>query len=344
MRLTQFSSAIARMVFAVPPAQAWVRRRTTETVNIVYYHCVGERSAHYAEFHQGCTLDRFRSDLRFLCEHFTLTPLETLLKEPREETEKRPRLAITFDDGFDLNRPELLECLAEFKVSATTLVITSCLDNRHLMWRNKLSVVLDRTAPAVVVREYNGLMAEADMPAITQSNQVMSESFDWEMARKDGLATELWNRCGLGAVEDYLAEHRPYFTREGLKQWVGAGHTIGLHTRSHPRCSRLTRDEIEAEIVEPARQLKAEFGIEHLPFSYPFGDRLPREFEAEVIGAAGLTCALGIQGFSPVTTPALHLEREGLEGSGAHWAVIGKAALRGLRQSRRLQMETIPAG
>ncbi|HEU5123473.1 MAG TPA: polysaccharide deacetylase family protein [Verrucomicrobiae bacterium] len=332
MSLVRVTRSMAGLAFQNGIGRNWISRRLQQSRAIVYYHWIGDRTAHYAEFYRGCTLDRFRKDLQFLCSHFKVRPLNELIAE-KDRAYSRGAWALTFDDGFDLSSPELLQTLADFKVTATTLITTACLDNQHLMWRNKLSVIRETVSAYRYLQEYNRLMREASYPEISSPDQLMSASFEWRMSRKDELATELWNRCGLAPVENYLAKEQPYFTRKTLKTWLQAGHSVGLHTHTHPRCSRLSREEIETEIVEPARRLKQEFQLEQLPFSYPFGDRLSPDIESEVIAAAGLSCALGIQGFSSSATPPLSLEREGLEKSGADWVTLGKALLRGIRKN-----------
>ncbi len=325
---------MADLAFQSSLGRSWLRRRMRKTVNIVYYHWVGEHSPHYAG---GCPLDRFWSDLKFLKQNFKIVSLQHLI-DREEEHAGSPSLAVTFDDGFDLSHPDFLQILDENSVKATSLVVTACLDNAHLMWRNMLSVIQNNVQPSVYLEQYNKLMAEVGEPGIRDPRELMSASLDWDMSRKDEWATELWRRCGLPPVGHYLAEHRPYFTRDGVREWLRAGHSIGLHTRTHPLCSRLSWEEVEAEIVNPARELKREFGVEKLAFSYPFGDRLPVRFETDALHRGGLSCALGIRGFASRRTPPQKWERQGIEATGASWDIIGRAAVRGVLRSRSVSL------
>jgi len=328
MKARKLIGILANAAFANPLGRGWLNRELLHGRNIAYYHWVGPCTSHYAEFYQGCSLARFREDLRFLVRHFEVVALEELMSASACKDIKRPLLAITFDDGFNLSQPELLAVFDEFKVKAATLVITSCLDNRHLMWRNQLSVIRESVTPEVYLREYNRLMSEVGYPTISKPEQLMSASFQWKMSRKDELAGKLWSRCGLLPIETYLGEHKPYFTSAGLNAWLAAGHSIGFHTRTHPRCSRLSPEEVDQEIIRPALELKQKFGLKTVAFSYPFGDRLEPAQEERAIREGGLSCALGIEGFSTAATPNHKLERQNLESAPITWGIIGKAAVR----------------
>ena len=39
----------------------------------------------------------------------------------------------------------------------------------------------------------------------------------WDMARKDELADALWAACDMPPLSEFLDEHRPYFTADGLR-------------------------------------------------------------------------------------------------------------------------------
>ncbi len=145
---------------------------------------------------------------------------------------------------------------------------------------------------------------------------------------KDELANTLWSYCRMQPLNEYLEEHRPYFTWSEVDDWIAAGHHVGLHTRSHPRCSRLTRSEAEIEVAAPAADLRRRFSLGFLPFIYPFGDRLTRELEQELFEKDVFDCAFGIRGMSSCGVPPTRLERAGAEEMGARWAVYGDLAIR----------------
>jgi len=75
-------------------------------------------------------------------------------------------------------------------------------------------------------------------------------------------------------------ETPPLLNVEQLRQLRRAGITIGAHTLSHPRLSRIPREQMTQEIVESRRQL-TEMLEEDIPyFCYPYGD-----YDAAVVDA-----------------------------------------------------------
>ena len=311
---------------ALSPVLAGVRRRALRRgTNIVYYHYIGEDVPYYADFATGCTLDRLAEDLRTLAAHFRFASLDEVLS-PAQERVGKPLLAVTFDDGFDLLRSGVADVLESFGVRATTFVVTSCVDNAALMWRNKLSAVRALVDEPIYVAAYNELMRAHGYPPIPRGRGLQAAALGWPVERKDELADALWTACGLPPVADMLAEWRPYFTWEGLERWLDRGHGVGLHTHTHPMCSRLDAAGVRAEIIEPAEFLRRRLPLQSLPFSYPFGRRLAPDVERDLYEQGVFDCALGIGGFAPAGTPPFRLERACAD-RGVGFSVFGRALL-----------------
>lgn len=291
----------------------------------MYAHHVGLVGPHLAAFGPALTPERLDDRLTTLGRHFEFAPLQEVLADNGADGSSR-RLAVTFDDGFDLIEGGALDVLAAHGVKATTFVLTAMLDNRGLMWRNKLSAIGALRPAERCVRAYNALMERVGSPGIDDASQLLGAAWGWEMARKDELADELWAACDMPSLEEFLDEHRPYFTADGLARWRADGHAVGLHTATHPDCSRLDGDGVRAEILEPARRLHAELGGAALSLSYPFGRRCSSEHERLLAESGLFDCALGIRGFSPRGTDRLRLERASIEDD-MRFSVYGKAFL-----------------
>jgi peptidoglycan/xylan/chitin deacetylase (PgdA/CDA1 family) len=290
---------------------------------IVYAHHVGPPAPHLAAFGPAFGPEELDAQLTTLARHFQFAPLGTVLEQTAATSSL---VAVTFDDGFDLIASGAKEVLDAHGVKATTFVLTAMLDNRGLMWRNKLSAIRALRPADTYVPAYNRVTAQVGAPPIREASELLGAAMRWDMSRKDELADALWDACDMPPLAEYLDEHRPYLTREQLATWLADGHAVGLHTATHPDCSRLDADGVRDEILEPARRLSAELGVTQLHFSFPFGRRCRPELQPLLERDGLLGCALGIRGFSPSGTSPMRLERASIEGD-MRFSVYGKAFL-----------------
>jgi peptidoglycan/xylan/chitin deacetylase (PgdA/CDA1 family) len=301
---------------------AWRTARELERrTAIVYAHHVGAPAAHFAVVGGSLTLEQLDERLSTLARRSEFVPLAEVLADGSGR-----RLAVTFDDGFDLVASGALDVLAAHGVKATTFVLTAMLGNRGLMWRNKLSAVCSLRPPQTCVHAYNHVMDRVGLPRIGDVSELLGAAMAWDMARKDELADALWSGCDMPPLPEYLDAHRPYLTDENAARWLAEGHTIGLHTATHPDCSRLDAEGVRAEILEPARALCARLGCASVTLSYPFGRRCLPVHEHLLRDSGVIDCALGIRGLSPPGTDRFRLERASIEGE-MRFSVYGKALL-----------------
>jgi peptidoglycan/xylan/chitin deacetylase (PgdA/CDA1 family) len=298
------------------------RRVLLRHTNIIYYHLIGE-----SQLYSACeaTVDQFSRDLASLKKVFDFATLERICEHNRNgSASDSPLLALTFDDGFRLSGTELMQVLDYHGVKATQFLIMSCVDNLSLMWRHKISAIASMVPEATYVAKYNELAARAGFSPIPTGADLQPASAGWSMARKDKWADELWRACDMPPVDEFLDEYRPYFTWKEVQTWLGAGHCVGLHTQTHPYCSRLEDDEIEEEIVRPGEELRKRLSLKFLPFAYPFGDRLPAPKERALLERGTFDSAFGIRGFSRRGTAQDRLERAGIAGWGIGWSVFAR--------------------
>jgi peptidoglycan/xylan/chitin deacetylase (PgdA/CDA1 family) len=212
--------------------------------------------------------------------------------------------------------------LERFGVRATTFVITSCIGNRQMMWRHKLSAIQALVDETTWRRKYDEMALACNFRPITLAEDLLSASDGWDMQRKDEWASLLWRRCGLPPIAEYLDETRPYFDWKGLGRWLAAGHSVGFHTHTHPFCSRLAEMDLKDEFVQPALDLKQRLGIDQLSLSYPFGERLHPHLESLLVELGIFDALLGIGGFSRRGMPNESLRRACAEDDHIGWTVL----------------------
>jgi peptidoglycan/xylan/chitin deacetylase (PgdA/CDA1 family) len=300
----------------------FARRVFVHHTNIIYYHLIGENQAYSPS---DATVVRFSQDLTRLRKVFTFATLKKVCEHNQSDSvSDTPLLALTFDDGFRMSGTELMQVLNHHNVKATQFLIMSCMDNLSLMWRHKISAIASMVPEAIYVTKYNDLAARAGFSPIRAGADLQLACAGWSMARKDEWADELWRACDMQPVGGFLDEYRPYFTWKEVQTWLDAGHSVGLHTQTHPYCSRLNDDEIEEEVARPGQELRKRLCLDFLPFAYPFGDRLPAPKERALLQRGIFDSAFGIRGFSPRGTAHYRLERAGIAGLGLGWSVFAK--------------------
>jgi peptidoglycan/xylan/chitin deacetylase (PgdA/CDA1 family) len=298
--------------------------------NMIFHHGVWERGTPRRDLFTGIYVDQFRDDLRVLGRSFEFVGIDSILGAPSEPG-KRPRLHLTFDDGFDLIGGGAANVLEEFGAPATVFVNTASVNGGHLMWQHRISAVRCLRGDAAFVDALNGVQERAGLPgrAAAASDQIRLTRH-WPADRKDEYTTRIWEACRMPALDGFIAEHQPYMDWEALRRWSARGNTVGFHTHSHPFCSQLNDEQVAAEVLAPVDMLRQQLGVTAVPFAYPFGDRLPADKEAAVVKTGAFTCLLGTGGFSACGTVPAQLERVEAEPD-VHAEIFGRPLVQWLR-------------
>lgn len=76
----------------------------------------------------------------------------------------------------------------------------------------------------------------------------------------------------LGEVNDWDATGARLMDESHVREWLAAGHTIGSHTLSHARLTRLPVERAREEIAGSKRRLEDRFGVAVEQFAYPWGE------------------------------------------------------------------------
>jgi len=99
----------------------------------------------------------------------------------------------------------------------------------------------------------------------------------------------------------------PLMNEVEIREWLAAGHTIGSHSLTHPRLTRLTLRDAREEIFASKKMLEDTFGLAVGDFCYPYGDwnEAVRDLVMEAGYRTACTTEFGVN--TPATSPfALH--------------------------------------
>src|SRR5262249_20909405 len=139
--------------------------------------------------------------------------------------------------------------LIRHRVPCIFFIVSDCIDNRHMMYRHKASLCVDKAAD----------LSDSDMMAMTAklsavlTSDVRSKAdlAHRVLSLRKGQESQIDRICEVLGIDWrlYLEKRRPYLTQGEIKSLAAQGFKIGAHTRGHPRLADLSPAEIEAEIV-----------------------------------------------------------------------------------------------
>jgi peptidoglycan/xylan/chitin deacetylase (PgdA/CDA1 family) len=256
---------------AAIPLGVYQRTVRRLVIGLVYHTITPEPLDHLRFIYPAKTPAMFEADLVYLKENFLVISYPDYLAMARGEVPGAPNtVLITFDDGYRECRTTIGPLLEKYRLPGIFFVTTDFLDNRVLFYRNKYSLCVARiqaTSPEEIA---------ALLPIINaQFGQDLHDSHTlqrWLRSLNFAQESILDEICALldVDVERYLQNQQPYMTSEDVRRLAAAGHTIGAHSRRHPKLNSLSEDAQAEEILESCRAVQGLTGQDQVPFAFPF--------------------------------------------------------------------------
>jgi peptidoglycan/xylan/chitin deacetylase (PgdA/CDA1 family) len=283
-----------------------------QSLRIVYYHRVNNYTNNLYYFSNPMTLGIFKKQLNLFQKNYNVISLSEARFKALQGDYLGDSLVITFDDGFSDNYHYVFPELKERQLKATFFLITNVIDNRDLMWRNKL-LVLERLVSNK--KELLFKLNEKYGYNNRESLSLLASSANWNMKDKEDICNFLWNQSKIESLENFLEREKPYLESWMINEMLDDGQEFDIHTASHPFCNKLTYEELASEIKTSQNYLYDNFNIISKYLSYPFGDRPSKCFEKKLIEEFNLDLLLGINDNLRNKSTDVRWERIGMEKS-----------------------------
>ena len=245
-----------------------------EMLGLVYHSVTLQPAPHVEHLFPTKTPAMFESDLGYLTKSFDLPAYDELwdrLQSGRLSRKGRPAAFLSFDDGLTECASVVQPILMKHQVPCIFFLITDCIDNRHLMYRHKVSLcigkLMELSEPEPKLGDLSLLFKTKRLsrPELIRKMLALKEK---DRQQVDLLCDALGIDC-----RAYLEKKKPYLTQSQIKMLVRNGFKIGAHTRTHPFLADLTPSKIENEIVASCDAVKDITGDREVPFAFPFSGR-----------------------------------------------------------------------
>lgn len=213
----------------------------------------------------------FERMLRWLATRFDVVDLETMLTRPGT---RRPRVALTFDDGWRDNADVAWPVLKSLDMPASIFLSTAYIGGTRCFWWESLGELLWRGEPAAVAVLAKHLAAAglpglpADLPASSRSTTKSLRIAAWLESLKELPADRL---TALAALDAASAPHAMDWPQVQAMEASGLIR-FGAHGHSHAILTGLSDDAVREE-VRLSRAAVAAHCRAPLPvFCYPNGN------------------------------------------------------------------------
>jgi peptidoglycan/xylan/chitin deacetylase (PgdA/CDA1 family) len=290
MDLAKLARRGATYAMRLVPLRAYGRLMPREVIGLCY-HVVSDRHLpHVRPLYPYKNIARFEADLVFLKRRLRPVSYGEML-EARSSGRPLPpgSVHLSFDDGYAECFQTVRPLLLKHGIPCTFFVTTEALDNRVMLEFNRVALCMEALARlGHPVAE--AALREASAAAGTPFASVAELAAWLRRAIRDpdsGGTAAVDRLCAALGVDAaaYLAENRPYLTRDQVRQMAAEGFTIGGHSRLHWQMGR-TRgyDRVEHEIVESCRIAAELSGAEQVPFAFPYdATGVDRAFLADLV-------------------------------------------------------------
>jgi peptidoglycan/xylan/chitin deacetylase (PgdA/CDA1 family) len=238
--------------------------RPPASVLFPYAHIItDDPPAHVKHLFSVPNIARFKSDLDFLCRQFRPLQIAELEQLPRlRDNNASPRAFIlSFDDGMREIYDIIAPILHDKNIPAIFFVNSATIDNKRLMWRHKVSLLIDRSKqqsgripPQLELRSGESLHAKL------KTLRFADESILDDVARFFEVD-----------FDEYLRRCEPYLTTSQVSELSRAGFEFGSHSDSHPYFYELAVEDQEKQIAASVDFIQ-KLGLPCRYFAFPFHD------------------------------------------------------------------------
>jgi peptidoglycan/xylan/chitin deacetylase (PgdA/CDA1 family) len=299
------SPLLRRVVYPGLSQTGYLRRRLPAAPVTITYHGVlpdGYRPVDSCLDGNLVEADQLRNQIKLLKAHYEIISPDDFRVCCEDDVSLPARsVLLTCDDGLRNHLTSMLPVLQEARVQCLFFVTgVGSARSPAMLWHEQLYRHLLTAGNKVIITlpECGVFRAEG----ATAKYDLWIMLLDWLSAfggvERQSLLAEIWRQLGQND-DDLTDENDPAscerflrLNESELRRLAMAGMTIGAHTDSHPKLSRMRADLARQEMLHNRQQLETILGREVWALAYPFGDaESVSRRDMALAEACGFSCA-----------------------------------------------------
>lgn len=235
--------------------------------------------------------ETFENQLRYFKNNFTSVRLNDYQPNKSGNNEK-PKVSITFDDGYKDNIEVAMPLLLKYKLDSTFFICCSILTNDKEFWWDIIINAFSETTASELDLE--------NFPVKLKLNKFKITVFNKKKLCQSVL-NELWKISDIDAIYDtaYYIEDRllgyrqkiPKINEHDIKELYRNGFEIAAHSLTHPNMNIIPAEQQALELKKSKNILEDIIGDNVFGFAYPAGHE--SEELIQQVRASGYKYAVG---------------------------------------------------
>ena len=264
---------------------AVLRRRRAGSLTVLMYHRVlpDRLVRRYPLSNLVVRESNFARQMRWLSRNVDVVPVRDALKGSCGPTMRgRPRVALTFDDGYRDNLEVAVPHLTRHGMKATFFVTTGFVEG-GAMWFDVAASAFHRLGAPTCSELVAPGLAFADLSSFMTHLKGLDPSLRLEAVAR------LRERAGpleRGLLYDAL-------TSDQVRQLHRLGHEIGSHSCTHPILTQLGGEDLQRELESSRRRIEEWTGVTPVGFCYPNGNSSDGVRSAVISAGYDYACTTG---------------------------------------------------
>lgn len=277
-----------------------------------YAHIVSDAvPSHVRHLYSVPSIAKFKSDLGFLCREYRPLRLSELDQIPQfRNSRPSPRyFTLSFDDGMREVYDIIAPILHDKGIPAIFFLNSATIDNKQLMWRHKISLLIERSrqTPARIPPQFKVRSAQ-ELAVKLRALRSIDQHILNDVARFYELD-----------FDEYLRSEKPYLTSDQILELALKGFEFGAHSESHPYFNEMTTREQMEQVSNSVGFIRT-LGISCRYFAFPFHDNGVSSSVFKHIAELGLVLSFGTSE-ARVDPISFSFQRFSLDGNNVDWSI-----------------------